>query len=157
MSACTYRYFLGRNVADGGVNPRTLGWVMLNPSTADELTDDPTIRRVIRFTRDAGYSDLLVCNLFAMRATRPVHLLEAQDPVGQSNWLALRSLMAGCDSVVCAWGAWPEGRDVPTIGLVQRYAAIQGVNLLSLGVTKGGSPRHPLYVKADTPFRLWRP
>lgn len=162
----TYRYSLTRSVA--GVltfqPSRRLCWVMLNPSTADDATDDPTIRRVVRFTRDAGYCELEVINLFAARATNPRALLDMADPVGPDNDAAHRAALAHADGLVYAWGASTprqlDGLAGRVAGDLTVYAAQHGLRPKCLGVTKSGHPRHPLYVKAAQPlvdaFRAYR-
>lgn len=130
-----------------------VAWVMLNPSTADALADDPTIRRVISFSRSWRAGGVLVLNLFAWRATNPAELATVDDPVGPLNdqviawWWSV-----DCDEtigpVVAAWGAHKRllGRDVRVTDLLRARHA----HLVSLGVTKDGHPRHPLYVRGGT-------
>src|SRR5262245_44648837 len=77
-----YRHVLTRQVGPG---TRTATFILLNPSTADARVNDPTIRRVIGFTRQWGYDRLTVLNLFAVRATDPADLKRADDPVGPEN------------------------------------------------------------------------
>ena len=60
-------------------------FIGLNPSTADGIDDDPTIRRCIRFAKDRGYGRLSVANLFAYRATRPADLRRTRHPIGKAN------------------------------------------------------------------------
>ncbi len=79
-----YRYTLTREVDMFG-NGEAAMFLMLNPSTADETEDDPTIRRCIGFARRWGYSTLHVANLFAFRATSPADLKMASDPIGPDN------------------------------------------------------------------------
>lgn len=139
-----YRYALWRRW------DRTLGFVAfigLNPSTADATKDDPTIRRCLRFARDWGYGGIEMLNLFALRATDPRALRRADDPVGPKNDRILRSTVALCSLVVCAWGAHGEykGRDREVMGPV-----LGGTRLYHLGLTNGGHPKHPLYLRADT-------
>lgn len=130
---------------------RTLCWVMLNPSTADETVDDPTIRRVKRFTYDNGYTDLIVVNLFAARATNPNDLLDMAgagvDPIGANNSYWLAWAFAKSDAVVFAWGAWLDKRPLKRL---HPHALV--TDPLCLGTTASGAPRHPLYVRADQPL-----
>lgn len=155
-----YRYTLTRHIEYDQPLPYDdcrLCWVMLNPSTADELVDDPTIRRVIRFTKDRRYTDLTVVNLFAARTTRPLHLLEMDDPVGPDNREWIETTFADSDEVVFAWGAWMSAnwRRLPitsTPPYVGDLADKHGHEPLCLGVTANGSPRHPLYVPAAQPL-----
>ena len=102
LSPCRlYRYELWRRW-DG-----SRGVVMiigLNPSTADEAQDDPTVRRCITYARDWGYGGLCLTNLFALRATHPAALKTATDPIGPENDLHLRTRARLADLRVAAWG-----------------------------------------------------
>ena len=143
-----YRYTLERHWDEG--QPAVL-FVMLNPSTADAEKDDPTIRRCIRFAKDWGYGSLLVGNLFAWRATDPKALIGVEDPVGPGNDAALVGMRDRARGVVCAWGAnkAAHGTRADTVKamLGQSWA---------LGLTRGGMPRHPLYVPAATNLVIFR-
>lgn len=79
-------------------------FVGLNPSTADELLDDPTIRRCVAFARSWGYGALCMTNLFAFRATDPDVMKSADDPVGPENDQHLQDLANGASVVIAAWG-----------------------------------------------------
>lgn len=150
-----YRYRLGRvwqrplaAAARGHVT-----WVMLNPSTADEQVDDPTIRRCLRFSDDFGYRSLTVVNLFALRATSPTSLAGHPDPVGPENRRFVAEETRKADLVVVAWGA---GK-VAQAGYERLRDVLRNVEgrVRCLGVTASGAPRHPLYVRADTPLEPW--
>lgn len=137
-----YRYSLTRESA-----PLTgqgmVVFIGLNPSTADETQDDPTIRRCIDFARRWGFARLKMLNLFAFRSTDPRGLLNADDPVGPENDCVIAKVIGGSELVVCAWGSFPsDGRVARVLELVAAPHA--------LGLTKNGSPRHPLYVRGDT-------
>lgn len=146
-----YRYDLTRRWGPGDLAL----WVMLNPSTADAVVDDPTIRRCIRFSLREGAGGLVVTNLFALRSTNPVGLLDAGDPTGPTNketicrWLA-DGRVGWC---VAAWGAWwTNARHHPPRLNIEQFAADAGRTLLCLGTTTAGDPRHPLYVPRDRPL-----
>ena len=144
FSPCrTWRYTLERRWGD---DPLTLVIVGLNPSTADETQDDPTIRRCIGFARSWGYGRLLMLNLFAYRATDPREMLAAADPIGPDNPEVIgREAGRALGSVLCAWGVhgahlgWGPG-------VLERL----GSKAMVLGLTKDGHPKHPLYLRADT-------
>ena len=119
--------------------PRVL-FVMLNPSTADGQSDDPTVRRCIGFARTWGFGSIEIVNLFAWRATNPRELAKVEDPVGFLNESSLRIARERSSLVIAAWGADPMVR----VG--ERLAIDVFWNMSCLGRTKGGSPRHPLYV-----------
>lgn len=130
---------------------------MLNPSTADEVDDDPTIRRCISFARREGAGALDVVNLFAFRATKPEALFDAPDPQGPMNRIEVASAATGATNaggwVVAAWGAhWLA--DLPGADCAVMLRDF-GVSLRCLGHTKGGAPRHPLYVKGDAPLVMY--
>jgi len=127
-------------------------FVGLNPSTADEVNDDPTVRRCIRFAKDWGYGGLVMMNAFAFRATDPRVMQAAPDPVGPDNdyWLLEMAKIRVRQGavIVAAWGNHGvyQNRHQNILRLFQDA----GVPLHCLGITKTGYPKHPLYVKADT-------
>lgn len=154
LSPCgIYRYQLWRMWDPKG--PR-IAWVMLNPSTADATQDDPTIRRCVAFARAWGFGDLVVVNLFALRATDPRELRNAltagRDPVGPDNDLRIMDVAGSASAVVAAWGVHGAlaGRDRE----VQRL--LHGVDVQCLGTTRDGHPRHPLYLATNTPRMPYR-
>jgi hypothetical protein len=153
-----YRYSLTREIADpqfgcldeddrGG----TVTFVGLNPSTADATQDDPTIRRCVRFAREWGFDRLKMVNLFAYRATNPDDLcravLDGSHIVGPENDHVISLAFGGSDKIVAAWGAV-----TPMLALrVYEFAeTFGGWQMWALGLTKHGSPRHPLYMRADS-------
>lgn len=137
-----YRYSLTREWApeDGG---RVL-FVMLNPSTATELRNDPTVERCERRARALGYGAFRVCNIFAWRATDPREMRAAADPVGPQNDAALRDGCDWADRVICAWGA--HGAHLGRGPRVEAMLRATGASLHHLGLTRDGHPRHPLYI-----------
>lgn len=140
-----YRYTLTRGDA-----PR-LCFVMLNPSTADATLDDPTIRRCLGYAKREGCAGLEVLNLYALRATNPADLWKHHDPVGPDNdrelyWAASRYMR-----MVAAWGANAKPDRVKQ---VRNILEGNGITLFHLGLTKDGSPKHPLYLRADAPLEL---
>lgn len=150
LSKCgTYRYKLWRIWDDE--KPDAL-FIMLNPSTADADLDNPTIRRCMSFARSWGMGGLQVVNLFALRATEPMKLYRASDPIGPQNdetilaTAAQQSVREGV--IVCAWGQHGtlHGRG-EIVRLMLRDA---GLKLNMLRATKSGHPGHPLYVPGAT-------
>jgi len=147
FSPCrTYRYTLWRWWED--VLPYAM-FIGLNPSTADETKDDPTVRRCIRFARDWGYGGLLMTNMFAIRATDPKVMLAHPEPIGPKNdhWLKKTAKDAGI--VVAAWGIHGKhmSRDEHILKMLPQVH--------HLGLTKAGIPKHPLYLRADTKVTLY--
>ncbi len=130
-------------------------FVMLNPSTADAMTDDPTIRRCISFAKENGFGKLVVVNLFAYRATNPSALDDVADPVGEYNDNTINACATSASTVICAWGA-------NKIAL-QRESKIQAILFaakitpMCFGLSKGGFPRHPLMLPKNTPLIPYLP
>lgn len=149
ISTChKFRYRLTRYWGPAHMLP----FVMLNPSTADASSDDPTIRRCMGFARREGAGGIIVVNLFAYRATSPRDLEIAGSPAGPDNETALvhvaQEAIATSMPIVCAWGAGGGAMSSAVISLLQRFKP----QLVCLGKTKNGSPRHPLYVRGDAPL-----
>lgn len=154
ISECSrYRFELTRRWNDGPL----LEFIMLNPSTADESVDDPTIRRCVGFAKRWGYGAIVVRNLFAWRATNPAVLANIDDPVGADNREYLARTDADC--TIVAWGAHPAA-----VGWWNGYpfswqsSVIERPALFCLGTNASGSPKHPLYVPSSrTPIRWSHP
>jgi hypothetical protein len=153
-----HRYTLERNwIGTGGV----ICWIMLNPSTADDVFDDPTIRRVIGFSKRWGFSRLVVVNLYAYRATFPSDLAKLLTDVAAKRTLAIgpendrhiREETEKADVIVCAWGnlsnllAYREASVLETL---------KHRELLCIRKTKLGNPAHPVrepYTEAPVIYR----
>lgn len=144
-----YRWSLGRNLNDQRVT-RCL-WIMLNPSTADALYPDPTVRRCIAFTRAWGLDIVEVVNLFALMSTDPKKLRTHPEPVGARNDDVIRVHVEHATLVVCAWGTPGSFLDREAT-----VAAIVGHKAQCLGVNRDGSPKHPLYLRASSVLQPWR-
>ncbi|MFT0167544.1 DUF1643 domain-containing protein [Paraburkholderia mimosarum] len=153
LSDCgTYRYRLWR---EWDKALPTLAFLMLNPSTADHLTDDPTITRCMSRAIAGKFGRLDVVNLFPLRATDPDELLKHPDPVGPRRGSitadgAILDVLEQAHTVICAWGAHPAAAERATE--VLRIVGIVGMRnrLYHLGLNKDGSPKHPLYIAAST-------
>lgn len=148
-----YRYVLTRR---WGNKPSGVTWIMLNPSTADAEVDDPTIRRCTSFTQRFGFDALVVVNCFAYRATDPAELLDvgAETAMGPDNGEWVRKACHQGSLIVAAWGALKPPLDVCARDIAKIIKG-GGYSLKCLGKTKDGSPRHPLYVRADAPLVDW--
>lgn len=142
-----YRYTLRRSwMGSGGL----VNWIMLNPSTADDIYDDPTIRKCIGFSKRWGFSGLTVTNLFAYRATDPEELrrLSPALAIGLDADFTIVHEAAAARAVVCAWGdhgSW-IGRDKTVIALLLDTGIMGPLaprGLLCIGLTRNGNPLHP--------------
>lgn len=140
LSPCRcYRYELWRAWAQGA----TVVFIGLNPSTADEKEDDPTIRKCVAYAKRWGYAGLCMTNLFAFRATDPAAMMAASDPVGPNNDATLRRLYATLGVLVAAWG-----NDGKHLGRANQVMCILP-KLYCLRRNKDGSPAHPLYLPGN--------
>jgi hypothetical protein len=119
-------------------------FVMLNPSTADESSNDPTIARCELRARAWGFGGLLATNLFAWCSTDPSGLRDTDDPVGPANDAAIAEAARGAAVVVCAWGA--RGTYLGRASEVLRMLGALGMTPRCLGLTRSGEPAHPLYL-----------
>ena len=140
---CRYRYVLRRQWLSGdGV----CLFVCLNPSIADEQTNDPTVRRCIGFSQAWGYRELSVVNIFALRSTNPDALRQFPDPIGPQNDIYIRSEAERADRIVVAWGNHGayQGRSSEV------QVLLRGLRRKCFGLTRAGEPRHPLYLAKDS-------
>lgn len=145
FSLChTYRYSLLRRWNN---KKGVLGWIMLNPSTADHEQDDPTICRCIRFAQRFGYGGIYVTNLFALRTADPAGLVLVDDPIGPGNHAFVEFTYRN-HRTVAAWGSHPLAGKLWLRWLLPN-------SLWCLGCTKKGAPRHPLYVRGDVKLQPW--
>ena len=141
LSSCRkYRFALWRTWDDK--IPYAL-FIGLNPSTADETEDDPTLIRCMNFAKSWGYGGVVMSNIFAYRATAPKDMMKVKDPVGKNNDKWILKLAKDAGVVVAAWGNDGNYRDRST----QVRNLVPELHYLKMN--KSGEPAHPLYLKAD--------
>ncbi len=138
-----YRYTLWREWDPQA--PR-LGFIMLNPSTADATWDDATIRRCVGFARVWGYGAVEVVNLFAYRTPHPRHLRQVREPIGPDNDRYLDAIQQRVQRLILAWGNSGNFQNRPQAVL----RLLTPDQLYCLGMTRLGQPCHPLYLQAET-------
>ncbi|WP_299678052.1 DUF1643 domain-containing protein [uncultured Roseobacter sp.] len=142
-----YRYRLSRVWDASG--PR-VNFVMLNPSKADEMRNDPTVERCERRARQLGFGAFEVTNIFAWRDTDPQAMRKASAPIGPENDGVLITAAQMADQVIAAWGV--HGAHLGRGARVAELLQDAGYTLHHLGMSKHGHPRHPLYLPyAKTP------
>jgi len=143
-----YRYRLGRTWDSD--KPKCI-FIMLNPSTATAEKNDPSVRRCMGFAQREGCGELEVINLFALRSTDPKQLYLSDDPIGPENNYYMRLAVKNAKIIVAAWGShghlYRRGEEICRL--------LEGTDLLCLGVTKDGHPKHPLYISATTPLLFY--
>lgn len=148
LSSCgRYRYVLSRGKAP------FCAFVLLNPSTADAEQDDPTTRRLAGFAKRWGFAGFELFNLGAGRATDPNDWLAMDDPYGPANafWLQIASAY---ETLVVGWGGNAPGTAV--LQALPFLTVGRTAPLMCLGHNANGSPKHPLYLRADTQIEPWK-
>lgn len=130
-----YRYQLSRS---WDIDKPKILFIMLNPSTADEFVEDPTIRRIVNYAKDWGYGSVYVGNLYAFRSTDPKGLNSVEDPIGPENITNIQVLIGLVDKVVYAWGN--ERKEPEWLKKIV-------TNPYCIDISKKGIPKHPLYLK----------
>ena len=147
FSSCRkYRYTLWRTWSSNKPKVMFLG---LNPSTADEVKNDPTVTRCIKYAQKWGYGGMYMMNIFAFRTTYPVELKKAKNPIGPDNdkWIKLISNKVDLSVGACGNDGQYLNRSITIKQLVD--------NLHCLKINNSGEPAHPLYLKASLkPFRF---
>lgn len=135
---------------DMASSSRYVNFICLNPSTADESTDDPTVRKCVKFARSWGFDALCITNLFAYRATDFRLAMKTTDPVGFGNDRHIISIARNASLVVCAWGL--NGVFMSRGSIVRRMIARFDPHYLRLTREQ---PWHPLYLPDNTQPSRW--
>ena len=140
----TYRFLLWRFWDD---RPRVL-FNGLNPSTANELQDDPTVKRWYQFARDWGYGGFYATNLYPFITPDPKELVKGEAH-HKANYPAIK--MASSLSVLTV-ACWGDGIKQVTGGIaVAEHVRDSYLNEpMCFGLTQSGNPKHPLYLPSDT-------
>lgn len=146
-----YRYRLWR-IWDDSRPPAA--FVMLNPSTADEVDNDQTVERCERRAHAMGFGGLQVVNIFALRSTDPTALYSHAEPIGRDNNAAIIEATREAGIVICAWGTHGNlnNRGAEVKAILDR----SGIEPHCLVLNANGTPKHPLYVGYDVMPKPWR-
>ena len=141
-----YRYVLSRIWDETKPKVMIIG---LNPSTADETEDDPTIGRCISFSKSWGYGGVYMLNLFAFRATQPKDMFNAENPIGLENNSYIEIYSKKVDKIVCAWGNHGTYKNRGN-EIREKFD-----KLFYLKLNQTGEPAHPLYLKSELVPKKW--
>jgi hypothetical protein len=146
-----YRYTLVRKFRAG---QGLINFVMLNPSTANEEFNDPTVARCENMALRLGYGTMAVTNIFAYRATDPTMMKQMQEcAIGDENNRAISDTAKDAALVVCAWGN--HGLFLNRGDDVLKLLRAQKVKTHALKLNGNGQPAHPLYLRKDlVPFEM---
>ena len=157
FSECrSYRWILKRELLSG---EKTVVFIGLNPSKANSSNNDMTLVRIINFCSRWNYKNIYMINLFGLISKSPIQLSKSTDPIGKNNDLiTLKSLEFWREDSNCdLWLGWGDkgqlkGRDRKVLKLIKNFSSLKSnennssKRILSLGLSKKGNPRHPLYM-----------
>ena len=164
FSKCSsYRWILKRELLTGN---KTIIFIGLNPSKANSFTNDRTLIRIINFCSRWNYKNVYVINLFGLISKSPIQLLKSKDPVGENNNLiTFKTLKFWRENINCdLWVGWGDngqlnGRDLEVLKIIKNLSNLKSSEsnyskpVLSLGLSKKGNPRHPLYMPNESFLR----
>jgi len=123
----------------------TVLFIGLNPSTANERNDDPTIKSCIRLTKNLGYGGFTMCNLFTYITASPKVLMQNSDDANRPmSFITMSDSIAATQKQICAWGNFKiaDGRAKVVFNMIK--------NPYCFGINKSGTPKHPLYLKSNS-------
>ncbi len=157
FSECgSYRWILKRDLLSG---EKSVVFIGLNPSKANSSNNDRTLIRIINFSARWNYKNIYIINLFGLISKSPIQLSKSSDPVGEKNDLiTLKSLEFWRENINCdLWLGWGDngqlhGRNYEVLKLIKNFSNLKSKEnnyskrVLSLGLSKKGNPRHPLYM-----------
>ncbi len=147
-----YRYIL---TEEWNRSKPQLVCILTNPSKADAIVRDNTDRCVTRLAKRSGYGGKVMLNLFAWRSTSPTQIYKVSDPVGKENDTYIHDVCGGAQDVLCGWG--PVGDYMGRASAIMKLlAGMPHLKLFHLGLTKGGFPRHPLYISNEAKLIEWK-
>jgi len=146
-----YRYSLTRIWDDAA---RRVNFVMLNPSTATEVQNDPTVERCERRARALGYGSFAVTNIFAWRDTDPRAMRASADPIGPANDQSILERATWAHDVIAAWGT--HGAHLERGAHVAKLLHALDRPVYHLGLSKAGHPKHPLYLPYAQQPEIWQ-
>lgn len=152
FSTCRkYRYDLLRIWQDDDEN--IISFIGLNPSTADEVVNDPTVFRCQKRAKSLAFSGMHMLNIFAYRDTDPKGMKKALDPIGQDNDNTLIEVCKRSVKIVCCWGN--HGVYLERSSHVRKLLTPFADKIYCLGLNKNGEPKHPLYLSDATPLLVF--
>ncbi len=142
-----YRYTLWRI---WNLNKPKVMFIGLNPSTADEINNDPTVTRCINYSKLWGYGGMYMMNIFAFRTTYPSELKKSTNPIGIDNDYWIKKVSKSVDKCIGAWGNDGDflDRSKEIIKLIPQ--------LYCLKINNSGEPSHPLYLKSTLKPTLYK-
>jgi hypothetical protein len=126
---------------------------MLNPSTATEIQNDPTVERCERRAKALGYGAFKVCNIFAYRSTDPKIMRLQKDPIGPENDKIIIKSANWSNNIICAWGT--NGSHLNRGKKIEELLRAKNFTLTHLGLSKDGHPKHPLYISYSVSPENW--
>lgn len=142
----TYRYELTRIFDESKPIIILIG---LNPSTANDKENDPTILKCISYAKNWNCGGFIMVNLFAFQATKPKDLLKEENPIGADNDKYIKAAILKREKIVCCWGKLGtyKGRGAEVLKLIDKPYCLYKL--------KNGQPAHPLYKNPKLELKLY--
>jgi len=137
-----YRYYLQRNFKKNAKN--LLVFIMLNPSTANEQYNDPTVERCQNHALNKNYDGMIILNIFAYRTTNPKQLLQTKNPIGEKNNQTIINTIKKHQNIICAWGN--HGKILNRSNEIKKILKKHRKKTQAFEITKQNEPKHPLYI-----------
>ena len=128
------------------LNKPKILFIMLNPSYADDEFDDPTIRRLIFFSKKFKYGGFYVANLFTQITPYP-KFLNIESSIQKNNLKVIKDLVLKSKTIVYAWGN--------LVNEPREFLSIVN-NPLCFKKNLNGTPRHPLYLPTSSELESFR-
>tara|TARA_B100000686_G_C16802696_1_gene987323 strand:+ start:3537 stop:3995 length:459 start_codon:yes stop_codon:yes gene_type:complete len=139
-----YRYSLTRIWDD---SQKKILFIMLNPSSADSQNDDPTIRRLISFTKKWGFGGFWVCNLYPYRTSSIKELYKSLSSMQNKNKIQIKNHILKTNLIVYAWGNTEKEPNWLKKNVKKPFCIDKNIN---------GSPKHPLYISSNKKLIYYR-
>lgn len=148
-----YRFILTRKWSKTG--QRHIAFIGLNPSTATEYQNDPTVARCINYAKAWGYDSMTMLNAFGYRSTDPKGLKSVADPNGKGNDRYILKECRTADFILLCWGTHAALNNRSEELLKKLRTLDKPLHCLKL--TQAGLPSHPLYLRKDLKPIIYKP
>lgn len=158
ISPCgLFRYRLERDLQAPHLGGPIVALIGVNPSTADAVINDPTIRKELGFGQRLGWSKIIKGNVFAFRTSKVRELTDAADPWGPDNGQHLVQILRDADLVIPCWGDRGKLHKGlrPWLDTMKPMLVRCGKPIRIFGLTQSGDPMHPLMLAYNTPLVPW--
>ena len=123
--------------------PKVL-FIMLNPSIANSKKNDPTIRKIISYSKSWGFGGVYVGNIYSNISPYPKDIRLIKFHREKKNIESIKKMKEKTELSVFAWG---NNEKAPN----WLKAIIKTPYYIEL--SKNGIPKHPLYLKKNLKYQ----